>query len=735
MVLSKKIIAGMTIAALMSSTAFAQESTSDGNSSTVTYKEDYFVPFQPVTLHDMLRSVPGTAALLARADEELTGRRVRGFGSAGDQILIDGKRIAGKTNSLGLQLKRIQATSVSAIELIRGTKAGLDVQSEGLIINVILKETASTSVTTWTVGGEYVDGGKVNPLAKVNHRGEIDNLAYTFGVDFALEETRRNFNDKFFNAAGVQYQENTLTSVQDREKIFLNGGVEYNGSAGDILRLNGQVEFDDQDTLELDTQSDLITTTITHLAGNPNDDEDFIAGNVTTIERDVAHRPFHWEFGGDYERRFDSIGLWKSLFVINHGKHDFTRLFSSGLNGASPVLFVDNFATRTHGEKIIRSSLTNTFATVHTIEAGGEVAINDVGTSNRVANGAGVINPNSLSDIDVQEVRFEAFASHNWSIASNISLQSSVDAEWSEITQTDNLNDVPDFSRNFFYLKPRWNLRYDVDSQNQIRATIERKISQLDFGAFGSNFDVEDGQTDGGNALLRPEDRWEFSVAFENRFAEDQGSLSVEGFYNVIRDHIAKIPGKDINGDFTDDPTLAVTSIPGNIGNAKEYGVEINGNWRLKALNLPNAIITGKYILRETDVTDPFLMVSRPIEYVQKHEWLINFQHDLTESGTSYGFSITNKGPVGMTGGTIGFRTDVIEQWERTIEPKASAYIEQIVFGDMKLRLDLQNILKAKIGHDKLLYASNISNGVIDINEIRAASEQRSVKLTLQGSF
>ncbi len=94
----KKTIVGLTMAALMSSTTLAQESTSDGNSSTVTYKEDYFVPFEPVTLHDMLRSVPGTAALLARADEELAGRRVRGFGSAGDQILVGGKRIAGKAN-------------------------------------------------------------------------------------------------------------------------------------------------------------------------------------------------------------------------------------------------------------------------------------------------------------------------------------------------------------------------------------------------------------------------------------------------------------------------------------------------------------------------------------------------------------------------------------------------------------------------------------------------------------
>jgi outer membrane receptor for ferrienterochelin and colicins len=597
-ILSKKAVISLTMATLMSTTALAQQSTTDGNSSTVTYDTNYFVQYKPVTLHDMLRSVPSTAALLAQADEELAGRRVRGFGSDGDQILIDGKRIAGKTNSLGLQLKRIQASTVQHIELIRGTKAGLDVQSEGLIINVVLKESASKSSTVWTVGGEYVDGGTLNPLAKVTHNGEVDRLKYSFGVDFALEETRKNFDDTFFNAVGAQYQENNLLNVRDREKIFLNSGIEYNAENGDILRLNGQLEFDDQDTIETDNQM--------HLLDNTTSGINFLADDEYQINRTNTHRPFHWEVGGDYQHRFENLGLLKSVFVVNHGKHDFNTLFEGGLNGAALATSADNTSSRTHGEKIFRSSLTNTIAKVHTIETGGEIAINDVGVSNSTLNSGGTVIASSLNDIDVREKRFEAFASHNWAIASNLSLQSSLNAEWSKITQTDNLNPTaPDFSRDFFYLKPRVNLRYDVNAQNQIRVTAERKISQLDFGAFGSSFDAEDGETDGGNAELLPEDRLEFSIAYENRFADDQGSVSVKGFYNKIRDHIAKV---GIYTGAAPVPTnidqVVTKSIPGNIGDAKEYGVEFNGSWRLKAIELPNAIISGKYILRETEAMD-----------------------------------------------------------------------------------------------------------------------------------
>ena len=280
----------------MSTTVLAQESTSDDNSSTVTYDEGYFTQYRPITLHDMLRSVPGTAALLAKADEELGGSRVRGFGSSGDQILIDGKRIAGKTNSLGLQLKRIQASSVSHIELIRGTKAGLDVQSEGLIINVVLKSNASKSATVWTVGAEYADGGKINPLAKVTHTGEIDRLKYSLAVDFALGEKRKDFNDTFFTAAGAQYQNNALTNIHDREKIFINTGIEYNAENGDTLRLNGQLEFDDQDTLEIDNQMHLLDNTV-KISGN---DVNFLAGDQYIVDRFRTHRPI-------------SLGIWRRL--------------------------------------------------------------------------------------------------------------------------------------------------------------------------------------------------------------------------------------------------------------------------------------------------------------------------------------------------------------------------------------------------------------------------------------
>ncbi|MCZ6717028.1 MAG: TonB-dependent receptor plug domain-containing protein, partial [Gammaproteobacteria bacterium] len=127
----------------------------------VTYEASFFEVYTVVSAADMLRWVPGGAALLP--DDRRRGRQQdkRGFGSGGDQVLINGKRISGKSNDIGSAMQRIQASIVSRIEVIRGTTAGLDVRSEGTLINVVLTEEVSGGSGSWQLhSGFYGDSPK-----------------------------------------------------------------------------------------------------------------------------------------------------------------------------------------------------------------------------------------------------------------------------------------------------------------------------------------------------------------------------------------------------------------------------------------------------------------------------------------------------------------------------------------------------------------------------------------------
>src|SRR3989338_644352 len=71
-----------------------------GDDSTVIYPASFFDQYTPVSANDMITRIPGVSL------NNNNGGGGRGLGSGGD-LLIDGKRIAGKDNSASSQLTRI----------------------------------------------------------------------------------------------------------------------------------------------------------------------------------------------------------------------------------------------------------------------------------------------------------------------------------------------------------------------------------------------------------------------------------------------------------------------------------------------------------------------------------------------------------------------------------------------------------------------------------------------------
>ncbi|MEL0251630.1 MAG: TonB-dependent receptor plug domain-containing protein, partial [Novosphingobium sp.] len=110
----------------------------------VEYDPSYFMAYEVQNADDMLRRIPGVAPIIAGIGSAV---QTRGFGSGGDQILINGRRVPGKSNEISKILARINVRSVQRIELIRGVSKDIDVQSSGLVVNIVLR------------AGEKVAGG------------------------------------------------------------------------------------------------------------------------------------------------------------------------------------------------------------------------------------------------------------------------------------------------------------------------------------------------------------------------------------------------------------------------------------------------------------------------------------------------------------------------------------------------------------------------------------------------
>ncbi|MGH8178349.1 MAG: hypothetical protein ACREV5_18990, partial [Steroidobacter sp.] len=94
------------------------------------YPTSFFAKAQPYSAFDMLTLLPGYAFVEADAD-------IRGFAGAAGNVLIDGNRPASKQESLEAILRRIPASTVSHVELIRPGARGVDMQGQTVLANVI----------------------------------------------------------------------------------------------------------------------------------------------------------------------------------------------------------------------------------------------------------------------------------------------------------------------------------------------------------------------------------------------------------------------------------------------------------------------------------------------------------------------------------------------------------------------------------------------------------------------
>ena len=119
----------------------------------------------------------------------------------------------------------------------------------------------------------------------------------------------------------------------------------------------------------------------------------------------------------------------------------------------------------------------------------------------------------SNSNSSVEEMRYEPFIIHNWIFSPRMSLETSVLYEDSEITQRGDVSK----SRDFDFVKPKVDFRYDLTPQIQLRGTIEKIVEQLTFNDFVAATDTrdEDSNVQLGNENLRQEWYWNYEFNAE----------------------------------------------------------------------------------------------------------------------------------------------------------------------------------------------------------------------------
>jgi outer membrane receptor for ferrienterochelin and colicin len=682
-------LTAMSLAITSASQVLAQQASDTLNDdSTVVYAADYFAEYSPVSVNDMIDRIPGIGLALNRRN----GGGGRGLGSGEGEILINGQRITGKSNEGRSQLSRISADQVAYIEIIRGTSESLDVRGGGQVVNVVLLDTPSRSSISAEINADLLHDGTVDPGAKLSYSGQSGNFNYLFHVEAEPRYQNRFSTEVSRDASGILLETRDENDIRDQTEFqtSLNVGYQFEKS---LLQLNGLYGFSSP-------PSD-VDRTITDFTG---------ATPAARFEHETNENDrSNWEIGGDYEYEFNNRSKYRLLFIVNDREWDNTRE-RFNVAGASETKNLYLFNSGRDRERIVRTSYTFDPAPGHGVELGVEraqtirdgnlrlgLALSGTPDSNY---GGLVPYPVANSNSKVQEIRLENFAVHNWQLNDRMSLESSLVYETSTISQTGDVRN----SRDFDFLRPKFDYRFDINQSLQLRGTIEKTVSQLSFSDFSASADNsdDDQDTQAGNPDIAQEQAWNYELNLEYRLPNDIGVLNSMVYYREIEDVIDRI-------DISTGPNN-LASARGNIGDGTRWGMNLDASSRLGFIGLPNALLSLGFGASDSKVTDPFLGVERRLNNNGRGFGRMNFRHDVVAWNFSYGLNMG----VPINGGSGRTQIDIIDIETERSEPNLNLFMEKKAFGGVTFRLDVQNATDSENCRERIRYVGATVAGIIE---------------------
>ncbi|MEO1475209.1 MAG: TonB-dependent receptor [Pseudomonadota bacterium] len=566
-------VVAMSIALGTAPPALAQ-STPDASTQTQTFTPDYFSRFAPQTALDMVEELPGFVIEQENEDDGPS----RGFGQASGNVLINGQRISGKSNSAEDALGRIAASSVERIELLDG--ASLDIPGlSGQVANVVAEAAAFT--------GTYSYRATFRRRLEPNFgEGEISVSGKRGALDWNLGLELENFRGGAIGPENVFNGQGDLIDVRDEEgqstgnNPSLSGNLTWAPSNGHIGNLNFNVSRFDFRFTELGFR-------------RPFDAVD----TVRLFER--TEDEFAAEVGGDYEFGLGP-GRLKTIALFNFENSPIVNSVLETPEDLSPALGSIFDQETDELEAIGRLEYAIAPRPGRDWQLSVEGAFNslDAVSDFQVLNPAGEFEIVAVDGATtrVEELRGEANLTHGRKISDKISAQASVGAEVSQLTQSGPGGLERTFFRPKGFVSVSWNLSNTID----ITARVERQVGQLNFFDFVSSVNLGAENENAGNPDLVPEQSWLGEIEVESNFG-DYGAATLRVFGERIEDVIDRVPITD---------TLDGV---GNIGDGDRFGAELNATLKLDPIGLNGLQFEIEGEARRSSITDPLTGASRRI--------------------------------------------------------------------------------------------------------------------------
>lgn len=735
------------------------------------YDQEFFAKFEPTSVGDQLRRVPGVA--FTSDVGEADAPQLRGLGQGFTQVLVNGRPIPGAGNDRSVFVDRIPAEIIDRIEIVRSPSADIDSQGVGGTINIILKDGESLPPGVIArVGATYdVDASRTRPNASVSWSGRnaSNTLLYSVTLDAQQRFNNKDVVEEVFEEDSVGFDDEVAAGGMGRslvqfddpsQSVAVERVEEQDSRDSTDLSFNGDLTWRMSENTSLRIDAFALST-----SRKEHQDTVIYEGDGSVGGLDLADPEFEYQ---DADFNQDSIGA-SALFETVLGENtDFEAQvrFNNFRDDSIEETFEDTPTDLVERESIdaddtewtADASITHQLVGLASAMGIDGVELK-VGVSGKLKDREyGLTLEEDLADPDYktndgqftyEETRLDAFARIEWELSPSLTLQTGVRAESTktEITfQNDFLEGgVLDDSvsgsseSDEFMLNPSAHLVWKVTDNDQLRFSAARTVRRPSIDQLIPAFSVEspgDEDVTIGNPDLGFETSVGFDIGYERRFA-GRGIFGVNLFSRQITDLIGLVNTGDSVATIGLDPA----DYPGglysyrNIGDAEVHGIELDLSTPLTFLGLDETGVFANYTRLWSTRDDPDGVGEIAIDYQPDYIYNFGVTQNLPSIEASFGFSYQRQGESRFV--TFG------EIESQLYDGNLEIFLEKRLGENIVLRLTGTNLLdaesqQAEAGFDgdngEQILANQAAYNV-DAFEVEREGSSPKITLTLRAVF
>lgn len=613
-----------------------------------------------------------------------------GIDARAGNVLINGKRptVEG-VSTLDEVLRRIPASQVVSIRIIRGGAAGVDMLGRTVLADITVRPSA-TFRGAWTLSSIGMVDDEYGATGRFETQRRRDSEVLDFSIDAQNVPTGASgVIRQRFRPDGSVSQSVASDSGSRAERIDVRGGYDVRKWGG-RLRLNLASLYNAGANHSRDSVTSEELKTVTAGASQ----------NIQRREEATAR------FGRELSK---GIELESRLFhqaTTNEG-----RSFS---NGGRNVFR----SVRETGEDVAVVSLRTSRSPTLTVEAGLEGSyVRQKGASSFLVDGEAT-GPQTFDD-RTERTRGQAYVSAVWKRSPVLQLDGVVRMEATNVERFG----AEVTTQDYVIVSPRLGLTWNPNKQSQFAISVDRETDPISLenyiASLRRNYADDGDEVVGGAGELAPEKRYVVQAQYSKRWGK-LGLLSVNASRAELLDIVDRV--------FLPGSGTSYFEAPGNIGDGWREMANVVVEAPIASLGGGDVLLRLRATWKDSSIVDPITGEERSLSGEVPFEWEARLSHDFTDGRVRLGLDVNGGAPI------PAWRPFEVSRTDR--DPNVQVYAEYRARPDTTVRAEVRNLTDRETLLTRTVYGTGgRRTGLLSYTETRDTHTGQSVHLNLRRTF